>query len=486
MKPLTKVLIAAGVVAVLGGGAAFAFFGKQRKLDERDLATVERGDIHVTVAETGIVEPLAKVEVKSRIAGQVKRVLVDVGDKVVKGQPIILLDTTESERELARAEADVAAAKANLARLLAGPRPEERAEARADLALAETEYARASAEFKRSRPAQEAGTLTVRELDQIRADYIGSQARLSAARARLARIMAGSRIEDIDQARAQLKRAEVALQSARDQLGYGTIRATMTGVVIKRGIEPGEFVSPGVSALAQGGAIMTIADLSKLVITSNLNQVDIGKVRKGLPVDVRVDSAPGRVFHGRISKVAPAADEKPASNNQNSIQTFTVETLVADKDTDASILKPGMTADLDIQVQTRKNVLWLPVEAVVRGRGDEATVTLPGKPGEHGDGEGKHRGKGDRGPGLREGRGDGATGAQGPSARVSRRGVRFGGGPVGMGDKGGKGPGSVDGVTRKIRIGVANDYQVEILEGLQEGDKVLIRPPSAADNSMKF
>lgn len=480
MKPLTKILIAVGVVAVVGGGTAFAFLGKESKVDEKDLATVERGDLSIAVAETGVVEPLTKVEVKSRIAGQVTRVLVDVGDKVSKGQPIIVLDTTESERDLARADADVAAAKATLAKLVAGARPEERAEARADLELAETEFARAQAEYKRSQGAQQAGTLTMREVDQIRADYHGSRARLAAAKARLARILAGSRVEDVDQARAQLRRAEVALQSARDQVNYGTIRATMNGVVIKRGIEPGEFVSPGVSALAQGGAIMTIADLSKLIITTNLNQVDIGKIRKALPVDVRVDSAPGKVFRGHISKVAPAADEKSGSG-QTTIQTFTVETLVAAKDTDATILKPGMTADLDIQVVTKKDVLLLPVEAVVRGRGDEATVTLPGKP----DGKSEKGDKGDKGDkGVRQAKGDKAAGAQGPSARATKRGMRVSGGRGGKGGSEGKGAG--DGVTRQIRIGMANDHQVEILSGLKEGDKVVIKPASAADNSMKF
>ncbi len=481
MKNLTKALIGVGLVCVIGGGAAFALLGKGKKADDKDLATVERGDLSITVAETGIVEPLTKVEVKSRIAGQVSKVFVDVGDRVTKGQPIIVLDTTENERDLARAEADVASARATLAKLVAGARPEERAASRADLRQAEAEAIRAASEFKRSRVAQQAGTLTPQEIDGIQAKYSSSQAQVAAAKARLALVEAGSRVEDIDQAKAQLRRAEVQLQSARDQVAYGTIRAPMNGVVIGRGIEAGEFVSPGMSALAQGGAIMTVADLSKLIITTNLNQVDVGKVRKELPVDVRVDSAPGKVFHGSIRKVAPAADAKASSGNQAAIQTFTVETLVAAKDTDASILRPGMTADLDIQVTTRKNVLLLPVEAVNRGRGDEATVTLPGKPGDGKDKKGKD-GKDAKADGS--GKDIKATKGGGDSAKTASAGASGKG-------RGGRGPGGKkdaegDGITRNIKIGLSNDHQVEIVSGLKEGEKVIIKPASAADNSMKF
>ncbi len=430
MKRLTKILIACGVVALIGGGAAVAFAGRAKEPDKRDLATVKKGTLDVSVAETGTVQPLTKVEVKSRIAGQVAKVFVDVGDRVTRGQAVIQLDTTDLGRELARSRSDVDAAKAQLAKLEAGARKEEIAQSRAELRQAEAEHARAEGDFRRTSQSQAAGTLTLREVDQIRSEYEASRARLAAARARLALILAGSRREDIAAAAAQLARAEVAQRAAEDQLSYATIRSPMDGVVIKRGIEAGEFVSPGVSALAQGGAILTIADLSKLIISTALNQVDVGRVRKGLPVEVRVDSAPDRVFKGSIRKVAPAAEV--ANQGQNAIQTFTVETLVGAGEADATILRPGMTADLDIKVVSKPGVLLLPVEAVVRGKGNEATVTLPGKA-----------------------------------------------------KKGAKSDGK-DANTRKIVLGMSNDHEVEIAKGLKEGDKVVIKPASAADNSMKF
>jgi HlyD family secretion protein len=428
VKRLTKILISLGGVLVVGGGAALAIggvgggLGKGKGAD--DVIKVERGDLSVTVAETGIVQPITKVEVKSRIAGQASKVFVDVGDRVSKGQPVIQLDTTDLERNVAQSRADVEMATARLARLRAGARPEEREASRAEELQAEADFRRAQADYKRVGAAKAFGSLTDREVEQVRAEYESSKARLAAARSRRRLVLAGSRSEDIAEAAAQLSRAQVSLQAAQDQLSYATIRSPMNGVVITRHIEAGEFVSPGVSALAQGGAILTIADLAKLIINTNLNQVDVGKVKKGLPVDVRVDSAPGRTFKGHVRKVAPAAEAQ--KDQGNNIQTFLVETLVGEGEADATILRPGMTADLDIQVTTKKAILLLPVESIVRGKGDEATVTLPAA-------------KKDAKP-----------------------------------------------ETRPIKLGMSNDHKVEIVSGLKEGEKVLIKPASSADNAMKF
>jgi len=415
-----KTFIALGVVGVLGIGGVTAVTLGKGKGSKEPTAKVERGELKVVVSETGTVQPLTKVEIKSKVAGQVAKLLVDVGDKVEKGQLLIQLDTTDMERERAQAEADRASAAARLAMLKAGARPEEIAEARAQVTQAEATYDRAKADYARSQEAVKAGTITPREAESAQSDSDATRAQLAAAQSRLKKLVAGSRREEILEAQAQLDKANVHLKAMEDQLSYASIRSPMAGTVIKRGIEAGEMVSPGVSATAQGTSMLTIADLDRLIIASNLNQIDVGKVRKGQHVEVRVDSAPGNVFGGEIRKVAPAADKTQDGNS--TIQTFPIETILTH--TNADVLKPGMSADLDIQVTTKEKALYLPVEAVVRGKGNEGTVTLPGK---------------DKKP-----------------------------------DE------------RKVTIGLTNDHQVEILTGLQEGDAVLVKPASSADNSVKF
>ncbi|HBN08857.1 MAG TPA: hypothetical protein DD435_09475 [Cyanobacteria bacterium UBA8530] len=395
-----------------------------KKAEGNDRVQVKKGELAVTVAETGTIEALTKVEVKSKVAGQVARLLVDVGDQVKKGQLLIQLDTKDIERQLAQSKADREIAQARLARLLAGARPEEIAQARAQLAQRLSVWERNKSEYARSQAAVEAGSITPREAETAKGDFAGSTAQIEEARAHLRLLKAGSRVEEVSEARAQLAKAEVAFKAAEDQLSYSFIRSPMSGTVIQRGIEAGEMVSPGVSATAQGTRMLIVADLSHLVIQSNLNQVDVGKVRKSQAVEVRVDSAPGKVFQGRIWQVAPAAEA--SSDGQNSIQTFPVKTIldVSPGKEEKEILKPGMSADIDIQVMTKKDALFLPVEAVVRGKGDEATVTLPTK------------------------------------------------------DKKGKG--------KKVKLGISNDHQIEVLEGLSLGETVLIKPASSADNAMKF
>lgn len=415
-----KTFIALGVVGALGIAGVTAVTLGKGKGSKEPTAKVERGELKVVVSETGTVQPLTKVEIKSKVAGQVAQLMVDVGDKVEKGQLLIQLDTTDMERERAQAEADRASAAARLAMLKAGARTEEIAEAKAQVTQAVAAFDRAKADYQRSQEAVKAGTITPREAESAQSEADVTRAQLAAAKSRLSKLQAGSRREEIQEAQAQLDKANVRLSAAEDQLSYASIRSPMTGTVIKRGIEVGEMVSPGVSATAQGTSMLTIADLDRLIIASNLNQIDVGKVRKGQHVEVRVDSAPGKIFGGEIRKVAPAADKTQDGNS--TIQTFPIETMLTS--TDADVLKPGMSADLDIQVTTKDKALYLPVEAVIRGKGNDGTVKITGK---------------DKKP-----------------------------------------------EEKKVTIGLTNDHQVEILTGLQEGDTVLIKPASSADNSVKF
>lgn len=422
-----KKWILAGVLVLVvgGGGTAALLASKGASKPKQETVAVAQGPLEVVVSETGTIEPLTKVEIKSRVAGQVAQLLVDVGDRVEKGQLLLKLDTTDMERERARAEADRDMMKARLSMLEAGARPEEIREAEAQLEQAESAYQRANAEYQRSQAAVKAETITLRDAESARNDFDGARAQREAAKARLARLKAGARAEELMEARAQLAKAEVALRAAQDQLDYASIRSPMAGTVIKRGIEVGEMVSPGVSATAQGTSMLTVADLDRLILKSSLNQIDIGKVTKGLSVEVRVDSAPGKVFLGTIHKVAPAAEGGKSS--QDSLQTFPVETILkAESGMPTELLKPGMTADLDIQVTRKPDALYLPVEAVIRGKGNEATVTLPAK-----------------------------------SADAKPE-------------------------VRTITLGLTNDHQIEVVDGLAKGDEVLIKPASSADNAAKF
>ncbi len=440
-----------GLLALASVGALSAWWTLKGKADgasKADLVTAERQDLEILVSETGVLQPLTKAEIKSRIAGQVARILVDAGHRVKPGQPLIQLETTDLERGLAQARADRDVARARWQVLTTGARLEDRAIAEAEVHSAEAQLHRTEAEFRRAREASGTGTVTPRELNQAEGEFLAARAALAGSKARLAKITSGARREEVAEARALLDKAAVALNAAEDQLAYATIRAPIGGTILRRGIEVGEMVSPGVSATAQGTSILTIGNLDRLIVQSQLNQIDVGQVRVGQTVMVRVDSAPGRLFHGRVSKVAPAGEAPKDANT--TLQSFPIETLV--EDVDGGVLKPGMSADLDIQITTRKQVVALPVEAVTRLKGDMATVqivvSMPEK---------RTRSKPKK-EGHREKEGS-----------VTPRG------------SGGK-----DGDRRKVRLGMSTDSLVEIVSGLKPGEQVRIQPPSSADNAFRM
>ena len=450
-----------GLLALASVGALSAWWTLKGKADgasKADLVTAERQDLEILVSETGVLQPLTKAEIKSRIAGQVARILVEAGHRVKPGQPLIQLETTDLERGLAQARADRDVARARWQVLTTGARLEDRAIAEAETNIsgvsvdeapaAAPQLHRTEAEFRRAREASGTGTVTPRELNQAEGEFLAARAALAGSKARLAKITSGARREEVAEARALLDKAAVALKAAEDQLAYATIRAPIGGTILRRGIEVGEMVSPGVSATAQGTSILTIGNLDRLIVQSQLNQIDVGQVRVGQTVIVRVDSAPGRLFHGRVSKVAPAGEAPKDANT--TLQSFPIETLV--EDVDGGVLKPGMSADLDIQITTRKQVVALPVEAVTRLKGDMATVqivvSMPEK---------RTRSKPKK-EGHREKEGS-----------VTPRG------------SGGK-----DGDRRKVRLGLSTDSLVEIVSGLKPGEQVRIQPPSSADNAFRM
>jgi membrane fusion protein, macrolide-specific efflux system len=137
--------------------------------------------------------------------------------------------------------------------------------------------------------------------------------------------------------------------------------------VIQRGIEVGEVVTPGVQATFEGKPLLTVADLSTLLVRVELNQIDVAKVARGAKVAVHVDALPGRSFEATVTRIA-AASTKPLSG---SVEVFPIEAELSPAD---AAIKPGMTADVRIALEKRADVLLLPLEAV-REKDGQSTVT---------------------------------------------------------------------------------------------------------------
>jgi HlyD family secretion protein len=498
------------VLVLAGGGAIWWSRSKASKASEKigRVVTVATGEILVTVGETGTLEPVTKVDVKSRVGGRVQKIFVKPGMSVGVGTPIAVIDPTEATREVAGIQAQLTASRASLAQAVenqaltlqqsklsierasvalknarlaadeaegnltnarislreseanlvqarrqlaqtsAPTRPQELAQAEQQLRRAQAALDDAERLAQRRQSLADKGFLSQQEADTARTQASLAKADLESANQRLNLLKEGPRKEDVATAMAGVELARIrreqtqnavrnatlrreqsrtSVESARVELATQTanaaqarlrqrdveraradmlqienrlaqqsvqltetrIVAPIAGEVTGKYIEEGELVASATGGFAQGAAIVTIADLTRMQAKVNINEVDVTRLRIGLPVEITVDGIPGKRFTGRVATIAPAsASQAPGQSAQSTSGVVRFEVKIA-VDSPEKRLRPGMTAGVNIIVQKKTGVLTLPAEAlrsgdrvrVVVGEGDrlkteERTVTI--------------------------------------------------------------------------------------------------------------
>ena len=211
----------------------------------------------------------------------------------------------------------------------------------------------------------EQGLITIKEAGVAREKEY--QAALENARSRLQKLQETAdpekelTIHSKVSARADLSQAESALSAQEQRLKWTTVKAPISGTITRIVFEEGEIVTSGRSAFSRGEALMTIADLSKMIVKTRINEVEISKVEVGQEAEIRVETYNDQVFKGRVSEISPGAIV-PQQGVQNTVITFEVDVEILEA---TSELLPGMSADVDIIVFKRSDVLQLPIEAVI-------------------------------------------------------------------------------------------------------------------------
>ena len=308
-----KTVVLISVLAVLIGVGALLFAQRSRAVTpEGVVVTVQRGTIEQTVREVGAIEPFRKVELKSKVAGQVLDVLVDVGSEVKAGDVLVRLDPRDAKRQIGLAAWH---------RRVTG----------AQLDHAERVFAIKS-------KAHEQGALSELELALARGE--------------------------VERFKAQRGADGAELTILQDALSYTELRSPIDGVVLARSIQPGEMVTPGVAALVDGKPLLVVAQVAKLLMRTELNQLDVARLEPGRAVEVRVDAVPGKVFRGEVFRIAAMAQPSERRKNAN-LMVFPVDVLVDASQPGASALRPGMMADISIAVAKHEAVLTVPLEALV-------------------------------------------------------------------------------------------------------------------------
>jgi HlyD family secretion protein len=342
------------VVVVMGVMAARLVKGTQ--IDPNRIAKVQRGDVTRSVVATGKIQPITKVEVKSKASGIVEKLFVDINNRVHKGQELAELDQQESLAQVEAQRAQLAAAEANVATCQANIEQDRVNAAAPDLPMYR-------ATLDRNLAMQKDGIVSRQTLDDANRDYLAALNKRDAAKAQI-----GVDTAKLRQARAQVQQNQASLKQLEEQLSYTTIVAPMDGVILSRDVEIGDAVSSILVLGSTATLVMTEGDINQVYVQGKVDEADIAHVYMGQPARIKVESFRDRVFHGKVTKIAPLGVEK------DNVTTFEVRVSI---DNPGGELKANMTANAEILLDEHKAVLSVPENAVVYDNQKNSFVDVP-------------------------------------------------------------------------------------------------------------
>ena len=364
-RPILIGLAVVGSLLLLMGGCQL--LKPKPKVDPYRFAAIERGDVTKTVSASGNVQALVTVQVGSQLSGLVSQVLVDFNSPVSKGDVLAVIDAKTYASRVNQGTADLGAVTAALA------------QQRAALEQAKAQNEVDQAAYRRVKSLADQGFASGQALDQATAAVKRSEAGVALARAQIAAQSA------------RVEQSKAGLEASRYDLGRTQILSPIDGVVVDRKIDPGQTVA----ASFQAPVLFQIAqDLSKLQVKIMVDEADIGQIREGQTVKFTVDAYPDETFQGAVTQV-----RKQPETQQNVV----AYAVIAEAENKGGRLLPGMTANADVVIDERPNVLKVPAAALRFKPADMQAPTVVGPPGggrpQSGAGGGERAGPGGGGGG---------------------------------------------------------------------------------------
>src|SRR4051812_38583532 len=310
---MKKLLLIVFILAVAGSAGGWYYMRKTTKDPEVRTAQVTRGDVVQAVQATGTLEAVTTVQVGTQVGGIIEELYADFNDFVKKGQVIARLDPTILDTQIEQQRANVTRAEADIERL-------------------KVSLADAKQKFERAKALSDKNLLP-------RTDFETAQV-------------------NVDSAQAQIRSSEAALVQAKSQLPtaevnreHTVITAPIDGIVIQRSVERGQTVNAGMSAPT---LYILAADLTKMQINANIDEADVGTMRTGQHVTFRVDAFPNEAFTGAVKQVRL---------QPTTVQNVVTYQTVIEVPNPQFKLKPGMTANVSIEIARKSNVLRVPAAA---------------------------------------------------------------------------------------------------------------------------
>ena len=353
-----KRLYIGAVVAlvVLGGAAGLATLkGASAEIDPSKLATVERGTMVKSVVATGKVEPITKIEIKSKANGIIKVLNADIDRAVKPGDILVELDREQLAAALRGAEANLQAARASL----------EAAEAQLKKNIVEAEgpdeqFARRS--YERAQTLYGQSLIAQSALDDAHSLVDVAENRKRAAQSQLAIAHA-----KVTEAHAQVAQAKAAADRAAEDVANATLRAPIRGTVLSRDVEIGSPVSSILNLGANATLVMTLGDIDHVFVRGKVDEADIGHVRLGQAARIRVETFKDKVFDGKVTQISPMGVEK------DNVTNFEVRVSI---DNPGKELKANMTSNAEIILEELPDSVLVPEAAVFYDDRHNASVDL--------------------------------------------------------------------------------------------------------------
>ncbi|MGY8778179.1 MAG: efflux RND transporter periplasmic adaptor subunit [Longimicrobiales bacterium] len=268
-------------------------------------ATASIGDLLIRAEATGTVEPVREVEVKSKASGEVLRLYHDIGAVVTRGTLLAEIDPRDVRNRYNQTEADLAVAQAQLKI--------------------------SDAQLTRQQRLLDAAVITEAEFENATLSFANAQA--------------------------SLVRAQTSFELAELQVADVSIRAPMDGTILQKNVEEGAVIQSASSNVSGGTALFVMANLADMQVRTLVDETDMGELAPGLIADVRVEAFPDRNFRGVIDKIEPQATV---------VQNVTMFAVIVSIDNQSELLKPGMNAEVEVQIDEARNVVVVPNNSIVQ------------------------------------------------------------------------------------------------------------------------
>ena len=311
----------------------------------------------VVLEAAGYVVAHHRIELTPKVVGRLAWIGVEKGDLVKKDQVIVRLEDAEYQARVTQAVGNLAALKARLAELQAGSRPEEIALAKANLDEAKTDLENSRVSLERAQSLTDAGVFPKQQLDDALARFESQKARVESLDRAFELVRIGPRQEVIDAVQGQVTQAEGELAFVRTRLEATLIRAPLTGTILERNVEVGEFVTTSfVGERGAKGYVVSLADLNDIQVELDISQDNFSRLGPNQRGTVWTDAFPDRKYKGQIVEISPEADRQKA--------TVQVKVQILEPD---DYLRPEMNA----------NVAFLADKKPARGTAAKPVIVIP-------------------------------------------------------------------------------------------------------------